>query len=40
MENVCFVRLNKYVKCWELAVNNALGQLEMAVFSVNPNCYN
>ena len=31
-ENVGFVRLNKYIKCWELLVNNAFGQLEIAVF--------
>ena len=37
-ENVGFVRLNKYIKCWELLVNNAFGQLEIAVFLVNPNC--
>ena len=26
MENVCFVWINMYVKCWELSVNNAFGQ--------------
>ena len=41
--NVHFVRLKMYeknctLKCWELSVNNPFGQLEIAIFSVNPKC--
>ena len=32
MENVHFVWINRYIKCWKLLVNNAFGELKMEVF--------
>ena len=26
------------LKCWELSVNNPFGELEIAIFLVNPKC--